>query len=68
MRSVVVFPAPLGPRNPVTLPIGTSKLKRSTAVTAPKRFESPRTSIAAEVPCASDIATAYRSTATMLRT
>ena len=32
---------------------------RSTAVTAPNRFESPRTSIAAEVPCASDIATAY---------
>jgi hypothetical protein len=30
-RIVVVLPAPFGPRNPVTLPVGTEKLSRSTA-------------------------------------
>jgi hypothetical protein len=36
MRSVVVFPAPFGPRKPVTLPAATSKLRRPTACTDPK--------------------------------
>ncbi len=33
MRSVVVLPAPFGPRNPVTEPGSTLKLSRSTAST-----------------------------------
>src|SRR4051812_7882619 len=35
MRSVVVLPAPLGPRKPVTLPGSTTKLSWSTARTLP---------------------------------
>src|SRR5215470_7406265 len=35
IRSVVVLPAPLGPRKPVTRPGPTSKLKPSTATTVP---------------------------------
>src|SRR5262245_3435284 len=35
IRSVVVLPAPLGPRKPVTRPGPTSKLNPSTAVTGP---------------------------------
>ncbi len=35
MRIVVDFPAPLGPRNPVTTPWGTLKLSRSTARVLP---------------------------------
>jgi hypothetical protein len=35
IRSVVVLPAPLGPRKPVTRPGPTSKLRLSTAVTVP---------------------------------
>ena len=35
MRSVVVLPAPLGPRKPVTAPARTAKERSSTAVTAP---------------------------------
>jgi hypothetical protein len=46
MRSVVVLPAPFGPRNPVIVPRLTEKLSRSTAVTCPKRLVSPRVSIA----------------------
>src|SRR5215831_19893486 len=42
---VVVLPAPLGPRNPVTVPGRTVKLRPSRAVTAPKRFVSWSTSI-----------------------
>src|SRR6266487_847642 len=41
-RRVVVLPAPLGPRKPVTVPGSTSKLRSSTARTLPKnlvRFE-----------------------------
>ena len=34
IRSVVVLPAPLGPRNPVTRPAATSKLRSSTATTS----------------------------------
>src|SRR5688572_20123192 len=41
IRRVVVLPAPLGPRNPVTEAPESSKLRSSTAVTAPKRFVSP---------------------------
>jgi hypothetical protein len=44
MRSVVVFPAPLGPRNPVTCPGSTVKVRSSTARTWPKVFVRPRTS------------------------
>ena len=35
MRSVVVLPAPFGPRNPVTAPSRTVNDRSSTAVTAP---------------------------------
>ena len=38
MRSVVVFPAPFGPRKPVTLPASTLNDSSSTAVTSPKRL------------------------------
>src|SRR5215472_639660 len=38
IRRVVVLPAPLGPRKPVTRPGPTSKLKPSTAVTLPYRL------------------------------
>ena len=37
-RSVVVLPEPFGPRNPTTLPSSMSKLRSSTARTAPKSF------------------------------
>src|SRR5688572_22623824 len=48
-RSVVDLPAPLGPRNPVTRPGGTSNVSWSTAVTGPNRLLSPRTSIPVNV-------------------
>jgi hypothetical protein len=35
MRIVVVFPAPLGPRKPVTIPGRTVKLRSSTATVSP---------------------------------
>ena len=35
IRSVVVFPAPFGPRNPNNSPFGTSSVRRSTAVKRP---------------------------------
>src|SRR5918995_3172003 len=38
IRSVVVFPAPLGPRKPVIRPGSTTKLRSSTAVTPPNRL------------------------------
>ena len=44
MRSVVVLPAPLGPRKPVTDPGSTVKLRSSTARTVPKVLVSPVTS------------------------
>src|SRR5215471_2282605 len=47
---VVVLPAPLGPRNPVTVPGRTVKLRPSRAVTAPKRFVSRSTSITTPPP------------------
>src|ERR1044071_3103915 len=46
-RIVVDFPAPFGPRKPVTFPGWTAKLSPSTAVTGPNRFVSPPTSIPA---------------------
>ena len=47
IRRVVVLPAPLGPRNPTTVPWSTSKLRSSTASTSPKRLVSPSMVIAA---------------------
>src|SRR5215207_7290395 len=44
MRIVVVLPAPLGPRKPVTEPGSTVKLRSETARTEPKDLVSPRTS------------------------
>ena len=35
MRMVVDFPAPFGPRNPVTIPGRTVKLRSSTATVSP---------------------------------
>src|SRR6185437_2529656 len=42
---VVDFPAPFGPRNPVTTPGSTTKLSWSTAVLSPYRLVSPSISI-----------------------
>src|SRR3954453_22996875 len=47
IRRVVVLPAPFGPRKPVTAPSRVLKLRSSTALTSPKRFDSPCISIAA---------------------
>src|SRR6266702_1038629 len=52
IRSVVVLPAPLGPRNPVTRPGKTSNDTPSTAVTGPTRLTSPRISIILPAPAA----------------
>ena len=41
MRTVVVLPAPLGPRRPKTVPRGTSKLTSSTATKSPKVLTRP---------------------------
>ena len=38
MRTVVVLPAPFGPRNPNTSPLATLSDRPSTAVRSPKRF------------------------------
>lgn len=43
IRRVVDFPAPLGPRNPVTVPEASVNDTPSTASTSPYRFVSPRT-------------------------
>ena len=48
IRSVVLLPAPLGPRNPVTRPGRTSNVRSSTAVTSPNRFVRPLTEIAGD--------------------
>src|SRR5438552_1908961 len=37
MRTVVVFPDPLGPMRPSTVPPGISSVRPATATTAPKR-------------------------------
>src|SRR3954468_22495296 len=44
-RSVVVLPAPFGPRNPVTTPGRTENVRSSSAVTAPNLLVRPTTSI-----------------------
>src|SRR3984885_8129406 len=44
-RIVVVLPAPLGPRKPVTWPARTVNDKSSTATRSPYRFDKPCTSI-----------------------
>src|SRR6478672_9341231 len=46
-RMVVVFPAPFGPRKPVTMPGSTEHVRSSTARVAPKTFVSPANSIIA---------------------
>jgi hypothetical protein len=45
IRIVVDFPAPFGPRNPVTTPGSTTKLSPSTAVLSPYRLVRPSISI-----------------------
>src|SRR4051812_7432558 len=49
IRSVVVLPAPFGPRNPTIRPSSTVNDRSSTASTSPKRFVSPATSIACAI-------------------
>src|SRR3954447_17865127 len=49
IRSVVVLPAPLGPRKPVTAPSRTRNDRSSTAAMGPKRLVSPTASIVAVV-------------------
>ena len=44
-RIVVDFPAPFGPRNPVTTPGSTTKLSLSTAALSPYRLVKPSISI-----------------------
>jgi hypothetical protein len=46
MRSVVVLPAPFGPRKPTIRPGSTVNDRSSTARVSPNRFVSPETSIA----------------------
>src|SRR5205085_1245387 len=46
MRTVVVLPAPFGPRKPKTVPAGIASVKSSTAVRSPKRRVSLVVSIA----------------------
>src|SRR6266540_1099890 len=46
---VVDFPAPFGPRKPVTIPGRTVKVRSSTATLCPYRLVSPRTSIISPV-------------------
>ena len=41
IRSVVVFPAPLGPRSPTTRPGASCTVRSSTATTSPKRLVRP---------------------------
>jgi hypothetical protein len=46
VRTVVVFPAPLGPRNPKTSPLRTLNVTSLNAVRSPKRLVRPTTWIA----------------------
>ena len=50
IRIVVDFPAPFGPRKPVTTPGSTTKLKPSTAVLSPNRLVRPSSSIISILP------------------
>src|SRR5699024_6299955 len=45
IRIVVDLPAPLGPRNPVTIPGSTAKVRSSTASVGPYRLVNPSTLI-----------------------
>jgi hypothetical protein len=49
MRMVVVLPAPLGPRRPNTIPLGTVNERSSTAGNFPKLFETRFNSIALSI-------------------
>ena len=49
IRSVVVLPAPLGPRKPTIRPSSTVKDRSSTASTSPKRLVRFETSIACAI-------------------
>src|SRR6478672_7964778 len=53
IRSVVVFPAPLRPRNPNTMPGRTTRSAWSRAIVSPKRLVRPRSSIAGASPAPS---------------
>ncbi len=46
---VVVLPAPLGPRNPCTSPVRTSRSSPSRARVGPKVFTSPEIEIAVDI-------------------
>src|SRR5262245_28723471 len=50
-RTVVVFPAPLGPRKPKTSPAPTSNDTPSNAIRSPKRFERDSATIAGSAIC-----------------
>lgn len=47
---LVVFPEPLGPRNPVTVPEGAMRLTSSRATLSPKRFVTPLSSGIVTIP------------------
>src|SRR5215831_14062854 len=53
---VVDFPAPFGPRNPVTWPGGTRKDRSSTATVPPYRLDRPVASIIVGLQCSSSAA------------
>ncbi len=53
MRTVVVFPAPLGPRNPKTSPSWTSRSRSATVVTLSKVRPKLRVSMYAAMPLVS---------------
>ena len=57
VRTVVVFPAPFGPRKPNTSPWPISKETSWNATRSPKRLPRPRTEIAGAPRLASDAAT-----------
>src|SRR4051795_11025470 len=46
IRIVVVLPAPFGPRNPYTVPVGTARSTPQTARVSPNDFARPDASIA----------------------
>ncbi len=49
IRIVVVLPAPLGPRNPVTIPGSMEQVRSSTARVLPNTLVSPASSIIASI-------------------
>src|SRR5438270_13142568 len=54
---VVLLPAPLGPMNPKTSPAASSRLSRSSAVSAPYRLVRSRVEMAADFPIATPCGT-----------